>query len=237
VEIGADGGQDRIRGLEALMRWRHPERGMISPAEFIPVAEDTGRIRDLTNLALDMACRTLAGWRTRLPGAEDLYMAVNVSAKDMLRSDLTTVVRQTLAEHGLPPERLRLEVTETAMMQTGGATRGLLDELTALGVALSMDDFGSGYSSMGLLNRLPVDILKIDLGFVRMMDHGPRHLEIVKTIVDLAHNLGMRVVAEGVEHPRQRETLARLGCEYCQGYLFARPAPEEEMEALLAARL
>jgi diguanylate cyclase (GGDEF)-like protein/PAS domain S-box-containing protein len=236
VEI-AQGGQDRICGLEALMRWQHPERGLISPAEFIPIAEDTGKIRDLTDQALHMACRTLAGWRSRLPGAADLHVSVNVSAKDLLRSDLAAVVRQALADHALAPESLRLEVTETAMMRTGHVTKGLLQEITAMGVALSMDDFGAGYSSMGQLSRLPVDILKIDLGFVRMMDQGPRHLEIVKTIVDLAHNLGMRVVAEGVETTVQRETLSRLGCEYCQGFLFARPAPADEMEALLAARL
>ncbi|MDQ7830783.1 MAG: EAL domain-containing protein [Desulfovibrionaceae bacterium] len=237
VELGADGGQDRIRGLEALMRWRHPERGLISPAEFIPIAEETGKIRELTSLALTLACGTLAAWRSRLPGAADLYMAVNISAKDLLRSDLASMARHVLEVHGLPPDRLRLEVTETAVMQVGGASTALLAELTALGVRLSLDDFGTGYSSMSHLSRLPVDILKIDLGFVRMMDHGPRHLEIVKTIVDLAHNLGMRVVAEGVEHPRQRETLLGLGCEYCQGYLFARPAPADDMEALLAARL
>ncbi|NDY56136.1 EAL domain-containing protein [Desulfovibrio sulfodismutans] len=237
VELGADGGKDRIRGLEALMRWRHPERGLISPSEFIPIAEETGKIRELTSLALTLACRTLAGWRSRLPAAADLYMAVNVSAKDLLRSDLASVVRHALETFVLPPDRLRLEVTETAVMQVGGASLAFLGELTAQGVRLSLDDFGTGYSSMSHLSRLPVDILKIDLGFVRMMDHGPRHLEIVKTIVDLAHNLGMRVVAEGVEHPRQRETLFRLGCEYCQGYLFARPMPADDMEALLAARL
>jgi len=237
VELGADGGKDRIRGLEALMRWRHPERGLISPSEFIPIAEETGKIRELTSLALTLACRTLAEWRSRLPAAADLYMAVNVSAKDLLRSDLASVVRHALETFALPPERLRLEITETAVMQVGGASLSFLGELTAQGVRLSLDDFGTGYSSMSHLSRLPVDILKIDLGFVRMMDHGPRHLEIVKTIVDMAHNLGMRVVAEGVEHPRQRETLVRLGCEYCQGYLFARPMPADDMEALLAARL
>ncbi|MEF3695756.1 EAL domain-containing protein [Desulfolutivibrio sp.] len=237
VELGANGGKDRIRGLEALMRWRHPERGLISPSEFIPIAEETGKIRELTSLALALACRTLADWRSRLPAAADLYMAVNVSAKDLLRSDLASVVRHALETFALPPDRLRLEVTETAVMQVGGASLAFLGELTAQGVRLSLDDFGTGYSSMSHLSRLPVDILKIDLGFVRMMDHGPRHLEIVKTIVDLAHNLGMRVVAEGVEHPRQRETLFRLGCEYCQGYLFARPASADDMEALLAARL
>ena len=237
VELGADGGKDRIRGLEALMRWRHPERGLISPAEFIPIAEETGKIRELTSLALALACRALAGWRSRLPAAAGLYVAVNISAMDLLRSDLASVVRQVLESNGLPPDRLRLEVTETAVMQVGGAGAGFLKELTDHGVGLSLYDFGSGYSSMSHLSRLPVDILKIDLGFVRMMDHGPRHMEIVKTIVDLAHNLGMRVVAEGVEHPRQRETLLRLGCEYSQGYLFARPAPAGDMEALLATRL
>ncbi|KUG29418.1 diguanylate cyclase/phosphodiesterase (ggdef & eal domains) with pas/pac sensor(s) [hydrocarbon metagenome] len=164
-------------------------------------------------------------------------MAVNISAMDLLRSDLVSAVRHALESHALPPDRLRLEVTETAVMRVGGAGGAFLKELTDHGVGLSLDDFGSGYSSMSHLSRLPVDILKIDLGFVRRMDHGPRHMEIVKTIVDLAHNLGMRVVAEGVEHPRQRDTLFRLGCEYCQGYLFARPASADDMEALLAARL
>lgn len=237
VELGGKDGRDRIHGVEALLRWRHPERGLISPAEFIPVAEDTGRIGDLTNLALREACRILADWRKRLPQARELHVSVNISAKDLVRSDLAATVRDALADHGLPPQRLRLEVTETAMMQTGVATMRILEEITGMGVALSMDDFGTGYSSMGQLSRLPVDILKIDLGFVRMMEQGARHLEIVKTIVDLAHNLGMGVVAEGVEQTGQRDILHRLGCEYCQGYLFARPAPAREMESLLAARL
>ncbi len=233
VELGGPGEKNRVRGLEALLRWRHPERGLVSPAEFIPIAEDTGKIGEITRHALALACRALAGWRARLPEAEGLYVAVNVSAMDLLRADLTFSIRDALEKSGLPPDRPRLEITETAIMQSGGATMAVLNDITALGVGLSMDDFGTGYSSMSYLGRLPVDILKIDLGFVRMMDQGPQHLEIVTTIVNLAHNLGMRVVAEGVEHPHQKELLARLGCEFCQGYLFARPVPEDQVPALL----
>ncbi len=233
VELGGPGERDRVRGLEALLRWRHPERGLVSPAEFIPIAEDTGKIGELTRHALSLACRALAGWRARLPLAEGLYVAVNVSAMDLLRSDLLVSIHSALDAAGVPPDRLRLEITETAVMQSGGATMAVLSDIRAMGVGLSMDDFGTGYSSMSALCRLPVDILKIDLGFVRMMDQGPQHLEVVTAIVNLAHNLGKRVVAEGVEHPHQKETLARLGCEFCQGYLFARPAPEEEVESLL----
>ncbi|MBI3707874.1 MAG: EAL domain-containing protein [Proteobacteria bacterium] len=224
----------RVAGFEALLRWYHPTRGMISPVEFIPVTEDTGLIVPIGAYVLTEARRQLMAWRAEIgPAADDLTMAVNLSVRQLRDPEHIAVLQRLIELGGLPPGALKLEVTESAIIDdtTGIAER--LHALKACGVQLSLDDFGTGYSSLSYLHALPFDILKIDRSFIRRMNDGARNFNVVRAIVDLAHDLGMTVVAEGVERSAEIDMLRRLGCEFGQGYLFSPPLPAGKATELL----
>ncbi|BCS87086.1 two-component system response regulator [Pseudodesulfovibrio sediminis] len=219
-----------LYGFEALARWIHPERGMVNPGEFIPVAEDTGLIVELGSQILEQACTTMNQWREKYPIANNLTVAVNISAKQFAESSLPTEVEDILQRSGLPSDNLKLEITETVVMLDAMKSVNQLNFLKSLGVMLSIDDFGTGYSSMSYLQKFPTDQLKIDLSFVQRMEKAPENIEIIRAIVNMAHSLRLRVVAEGIETERQRDLLYSLQCDYGQGYLYSRPLPEKEAE-------
>jgi diguanylate cyclase (GGDEF)-like protein len=224
----------RIVSLEALVRWEHSERGLVSPVEFVHLAEETGLIFEIGEWALAEACRTAQGWRAEL-GA-DVTVNVNLSSKQFSQPNLVDQVADVLRETGLEPRRLRLEITESVIMENADSAVAMLQRLRELGARVGIDDFGTGYSSLAYLLRFPADTLKIDRSFIAAMTKGERNVQIVGSIVALGHGLGMEVVAEGVESPAQRELLLELGCRYAQGYLFSRPLDHERTRALLAER-
>jgi len=224
----------RITELEALIRWRHPERGVVPPLEFIPLAEETGLIVPIGNWVLTEACRQLREWQRRFERTEPLSMSVNLSVRELAEPGLTTRVAAAVAESGIDPHTLKLEITESFAIDDAERTRTMLDALRGLGVRIYLDDFGTGYSSLGYLHRLPLDAIKIDRTFVTRMDTGAAHLQLVNTVRTLAHNIGVAAVAEGVETAAQLDTLRAMGCEYAQGYLFSKPVPASDVERLLA---
>jgi len=224
----------RIVGFEALMRWQHPTRGMIGPEEFIFVAEETGLIRDLGWWSLREACRQMSTWRTRSKAYLDLTMSVNVSAKQLLQPHLVDEMSKLLRETALPPEALKLEITESAVMADPAAAAEMLQQIKSLGVRLAIDDFGTGYSSLSYLHRFPLDTLKIDRSFISGAADGSEGMEIARTIMPMAKNLRLDVVAEGVETIEQVGLLRRLQCKYAQGYYFSKPLAPEEVPPLLA---
>jgi PAS domain S-box-containing protein/diguanylate cyclase (GGDEF)-like protein len=219
----------RITGFEALARWEHPERGLILPDDFIPLAEETGLILPMGLWVLEEACRTLARWQER-PGGERLTMAINLSARQFTQPDLVERVGRVLRETGVRPGTVELEITESVILQHSTPVIETLQRLKALGVALHVDDFGTGYSSLSYLHRLPLDALKIDRSFVSGADAGS--LQIVRTIVAMAHALGVVVVTEGIETAELLGELRLLNCEYGQGFFFSRPVTSEAVEAL-----
>ncbi|MBW7903267.1 MAG: EAL domain-containing protein [Rhodocyclaceae bacterium] len=227
-----DAGSGRVAGVEALARWRHPERGLVAPAEFIPLAEETGLILPLGELVLRSACAQAKAWLDA--GQPDFHVAVNLSAKQMEQPNLRDIVLDALEESGLPPASLVLEITESVLMERTCEPIGILDELRALGVRVSIDDFGTGYSSLAYLKHLPADNLKIDRSFIQDLPDDDA-VSIVTGIIALAHSLRMKVVAEGVETPAQRDVLLGLGCDVLQGFLFSKPEPGEIIEAQLIA--
>jgi len=219
-QFAADG--ERLIGCEALARWRHPEQGVISPVQFIPVAEDTGLIHPLGDWVLESACRAL----TLLPpGCENLRMAVNLSPLQLRRPGWARKVLDTLQSLNIPPTRLELEVTEGVLMEGSEAMTGPLAELRAAGISIAIDDFGTGYSSLTYLRRFHVDRLKIDRGFVNELDDGGDGEAMVGAIIAMARSLHMETVAEGVETGFQSNRLAEMGCDVLQGYLLGRPLP------------
>ena len=224
-----------LSGFEALVRWRHPQRGIVAPGEFVPLAEETGLIVPIGFHVLREACRQMHEWHTRFPEMSHVAISVNVSGRQFSRSDLTGRVRDILRDTGLNPRALKLEITETVIMENAESIVDTLQELKGLGVRLSIDDFGTGYSSLGYLHRFPVDTLKIDRSFVKDMPASRDHLAIVSTIVALAHNLGINVIAEGPESREEVDGLRSLGCEYAQGYYFARPMDAKAAERYMAA--
>ena len=227
-----------ILAFEALMRWQHPALGPIAPARFIPLAEESGLIVPMGEWALLQACAQAAAWRRA--GHADLRIAVNVSAAQFQRPDWVATVRRALRDTGLAADALELEITESLLLQSGKATSANLFELRRLGVGIAIDDFGTGYSSLSYLHRLPISTLKIDQSFVREIGivpaDGHEDAPIIRTIIALAHNLGLSVVAEGVETEAQRDLLVALGCEGLQGFLLHRPLNLPEADALLARR-
>ncbi len=223
-----------IVGAEALVRWRHPTRGLVGPAQFIPLAESSGLIVELGRWVLHEACRAAAAWPTHAEGAA-VGVTVNVSARQLLHPALPGHVADALAASGLSPARLTLEITESVLMHDTDATLATLHTLKALGVRLAVDDFGTGYSSLRYLQRFPVDVLKIDKSFVDGLARGPQDAALARTIVALGGLLSLRTVAEGVEHAAQREQLLAMGCELAQGYLFARPMEDGALRGLLGA--
>ncbi|HEX8097883.1 MAG TPA: EAL domain-containing protein, partial [Pyrinomonadaceae bacterium] len=222
-----------LRGFEALVRWQHPEHGFISPAEFVPVAEETGLIIPIGHWVLQQACRQMREWQEQFPHHPPLMISVNLSSKQFTQPDLIEQIKLVLDETGLNPASLKLEITESVVMENIETAIGMLRQLRALGVESSIDDFGTGYSSLSYLHRFPATTLKIDRSFVsRMNDHG-ENVEIVRTVLMLARNLSMSVVAEGVETREQLEQLQRLGCELGQGYLFSKPVAAGQATAIL----
>ncbi len=222
----------RIVGVEALARWEHPELGVLEPSEFVPLAEQTGLIIALTSAVLDEALARLAAWRAL---GHDVSIAVNLSARSFLDAGLADEIPSVLAERGVPPECLELEITESMLMHDPVRARTTLERLAAVGVSVSVDDFGTGYSSLAHLKRLPVDTLKIDKSFVLNMTEDAADEAIVRSMIELAHNLGMRVVAEGVESAATWLRLAALGCDLAQGFHLSRPLPASGLLALLEA--
>ena len=208
-------------GFEALVRWQRHD-GLVPPAEFIPLAEETGLIVPIGRWVLGEACRQARAWQAQFPEAPVLSMAVNLSVRELSQVDMSRQVEQVLRETGLAAQRLKLEITEGILMGNAEDSIALLSRLKALGVELHVDDFGMGYSSLGYLHRFPLDALKIDRSFTARINGSEDNLEIVRTIVSLAHNLGLVVIAEGVEEPEQLTRLKELGCEYAQGYFFSR---------------
>jgi EAL domain-containing protein (putative c-di-GMP-specific phosphodiesterase class I) len=220
-------------GVEALVRWQHPERGLIGPDQFIPLAEDTGLILPLGAWMLETALSQLQRWRRAMPEAHDLWMAVNLSPRQLTDPDLIHKVARALAETGVPPGNLHLELTETAVMNSVDASTATLDALRQLGVHLIIDDFGTGYSSLARLKKLPVTALKVDRSFVDGLGSDSSDLSIVDAIINLADSLALGVIAEGVETREQLEILQSLGATMGQGYLWARPLSAAELATWL----
>ena len=224
----------RIAGFEALVRWRHPRRGLLGPMEFITLAEETGLIGQIGAWVLEEACRRMRGWQKRYPSDPQLTVSVNLSIRQFNQIDLVTEIVETLARSGWRGGRLKLELTESALMQNATRAAHILNQLKAADIDVSLDDFGTGYSSLSYLHALPFDTLKIDKSFIAGMGLERSKLEIVRAILLLAHNLKMDVVAEGVETVEQLAQLRALDCEYAQGYLFAPPLDAEAAETLLS---
>ncbi len=226
-------GSGRLVGVEALLRWRHPERGWLAPGAFLRLAEETGMIVAIGEWALTTAARDARAWLGQ--GLPPLACAVNLSARQFHQQDLPRLVRGVLAETKLPPECLELEITEGTAMQDAEHTVAVLHELKAMGIRLAIDDFGTGFSSLAYLKRFPLDTLKIDQSFVRHLTSDDNDAAITRAVITLGHSLGLRVVAEGVETAEQLVRLQREGCDAVQGYLFGRPVPASELVQILRA--
>jgi len=226
--------EDRtLMGVEALVRWRHPQRGVVPPDEFIPFAEQHGLIAKIDAFVLAEACRQFAEWTSRGGWPAVFTMAVNVSGTELSDADFARRVAEVIRRENMPPEKLCLEITETALVVESGDVQDTLLALSDLGVRIALDDLGTGYSTLAHLQRMKVDILKIDRSFVAQISRSPRDREIVAAVTAMSHALGMRVVGEGIETSHQRDTLAELDCDQGQGFLFARPMPPEAVAALV----
>jgi len=219
-----------ISGCEALLRWHHPERGLISPAHFVPVAEETGLIVPIGEWVLRQACAEAATWPA------DVKVAVNLSPVQFKNQPLAQLVISALAASGLPSQRLELEITESALLQSSSTTMHMLHQLRDLGVRIAMDDFGTGYSSLKYLRSFPFDKIKIDRSFVKDLANEDGALAIVQAIISLANSLNMTTTAEGVETEQQLERLRAVGCVEMQGYLFSAPKRAPEITQLFARR-
>ncbi|HKP97328.1 MAG TPA: EAL domain-containing protein [Fibrobacteria bacterium] len=226
---------DRITGFEALVRWQHPTRGLVPPMEFIPFAEESHFINEIGKTVLNEACARMKSWQRGRAGRRDLTISVNVSGKQFRQPDLIRQIEHVLASTGLDPECLKLEITETAIMDDPDAAAQTLLALRDKGISLQIDDFGTGFSSLGYLHKFPMQALKIDRSFVNMIGQQGENAEISSTIIAMAHNLGMQVIAEGIETPMHLRCLKEMGCEFGQGFLFSRPVDETSAEKLIAA--
>jgi EAL domain-containing protein (putative c-di-GMP-specific phosphodiesterase class I) len=222
----------RFIGAEALVRWRHPQLGMVAPDRFIPLADDTGQIHQIGEWVLARACAEARRWH--LAGHPDLSVAVNFSATQFRREHLAASVRAALEASALPPERLEIEITEAAAMQDAECTIEILGALKATGVRVAIDDFGTGYSSLAYLKRLPIDIVKIDKSFMREVPKDAENAAIVRTVVALGRTLKLQRHAEGVETAEQLEFLRAEGCDRAQGYLLGKPLPADAFLSLAA---
>jgi len=229
-------GTRSVVGFEALIRWQHPTQGIISPNEFIPLAEEIGLVTNLDYWALQTACRQLAAWQTAFPNLSDLRISVNLSAQDLQRSDLLEEVDRVLTQTQLNSRCLTLEITESMLIEDVDSTISLLNQLQERGIQISVDDFGTGYSSLSYLHCLPVDNLKVDRSFVNQIQPDKPDHQIVETIVRLSDQLKLDAIAEGIETPLQLERLQHLGYKFGQGYLFSKPLSCQAAEALLASK-
>lgn len=224
---------ERVVGVEALVRWNHPRRGLVQPLDFIPIAEETGLIVPLGRWVLREACRQAHSWWHDLPEGDQISVAVNVSGRQLQDAFFVSDVAEALADSGLLPSRLVLEITETVIMHRTEAMVQRLQELKALGIHLAIDDFGTGYSSLSYLQQFPIDIIKIDRAFVEGMERDAAGAALTRTIIGLGWTLGLSTIAEGIEFTQQRETLTELGCKLGQGFLFARPLSVADATAVL----
>jgi EAL domain-containing protein (putative c-di-GMP-specific phosphodiesterase class I) len=224
----------RIVGLEALIRWAHPERGLVSPMDFIPLAEESGLILPIGDWGLEEVCRQIQKWCIEDPGHHSLRVCVNLSARQFSREGLADHVEALLHQSGVSSGQLGLEMTESSLIPDMSTALEVLGSLRRLGVSLLMDDFGTGYSSLSYLHSFPIDVLKIDRSFVGRVTEGEQPLQIVRTIIELARVLGMDVVAEGIETGEQYRLLRDLGCRFGQGFLFARPLAADQITQLLS---
>ncbi len=225
----------KIEAFEALMRWVHPEKGLIPPTRFIPIAEATGMIVAMGKSIMRAACRQTRAWQIKIPHAANLRASVNLSVKEFSKPALVNSISGILEETGLEPRCMKIEITESAIMESIEFVTKTLKALREMSIELSIDDFGTGYSSLSYLHRFPMNTLKIDQAFVREMHIAPENLQIIKTIITLAHALDMTVIAEGIEDETQLNILRELGCEYGQGFLFSKPLAPAEAEVLLAS--
>jgi EAL domain-containing protein (putative c-di-GMP-specific phosphodiesterase class I) len=223
----------QVTGLEALARWEHPQRGYIPPAEFIPLAEETGLVAQIGAWVLEEACRQASDWQVKREGAPPFVISVNLSARQFQEPGLVEQVARVLAMSGVRPELLRLEITESVVVQEAGSARETLQALKALGVQIAIDDFGIGYSSLAYLTRLFADTVKIDRSFVAAVDQDERAQPIIGAIASLAHALGMDVTAEGIEDAAQLAHVREAGCDRAQGYFFSHPIPADKAADLL----
>jgi len=224
----------RVVGAEALIRWNNPELGLLSPDEFIPVAEDCGLIFPIGEWVLRTACAQMKQWHRA--GHGDLHVAVNLSARQFQQHDLTSMIERILEETGLPPSSLDIEITESTAMDNAEMSLAIMTRLKQMGIRLSIDDFGTGYSSLSYLKKFPIDTVKIDQNFVRDLTASPNDGAIISAVISMARALNLRVVAEGVETEEQLEFLRRQHCETIQGFLYSHPLPAEEFEGVLVAR-
>jgi diguanylate cyclase (GGDEF)-like protein len=220
----------RVQAAEALLRWRHPVRGIVSPDDFIPLAEESGLIVPIGRWVLEQACLQASAWHA---AGREIAVSVNVSAHQLGREDFAEDVRRSLARSGLDPASLMLEVTETTLIRDVAAACEHLEEIKALGVSVAIDDFGTGYASLSQLQRLPADILKVDRSFIAALEEGPQSHDLLQAILGVGRSLSLRVIAEGIETEEQLETVRAMGCEMVQGFLLGRPAPAEALEGLL----
>jgi EAL domain-containing protein (putative c-di-GMP-specific phosphodiesterase class I) len=224
-----------VAGFEALLRWNHPRLGRIGPAEFIPIAEETGLIVDLGHFALERAAHQLALWQRAMPAqAAPVFMSVNVSSRQLLRHDLIQDIKGVLSRNVLSPGTFKLEITESLVMENPELAAQMLARIRELGAGLSLDDFGTGYSSLAYLQRFPFDTIKIDQQFVRGSSRGGARPVILRSIIALAHDLNMEVVAEGAETDSDAVELYQLGCHFAQGYIFGEPMTAEQARQLVA---
>jgi diguanylate cyclase (GGDEF)-like protein/PAS domain S-box-containing protein len=226
-------GSGEIVGLEALVRWNHPERGLLDPGQFVPIAEDSGLIESIGRWVQETACRQALGWHDLRPDERPLDVAVNLSARQVAHRDLAGSVREILARTGLDPVNLRLEVTESVLVEESASATATLEALSEIGVRLVLDDFGTGYSSLAYLNRFPFDALKIDRSFVEGLGVEQERTAIVEAVIGMARALSLDAIAEGVENEAQLSELRRLGCDYAQGHLFSRPLAPQKVTSLL----
>lgn len=222
-----------LSGFEALVRWQHPEKGLISPADFIPVAEETGMIVPIGRSMLHEACRQAASWNRRLSAGQAISVSVNLAARQLQSPELLADIATALADSALPPALLKLEITESNMMTNPEQAIDLLRSMKAMGIRLMLDDFGTGYSSLSYLHRLPIDTLKIDRSFVRNVHRNDKDRHFIETIVGLAHKLGHDLVCEGIELACQASILTGMGVEYGQGFLYSRPVAAHEAEMFI----
>jgi len=222
-----------VRVVEALLRWQHPERGLVPPDEFIPLAQQTGLIKPLTVYVIDEALRQCRAW---LDDGLQLMIAVNISARNLVDAGFPGQVAGLLERWEISPDLLEFEITESAMLTDPGRTKLILEQLSGMGIRLSIDDFGTGYSSLAYLKRLPVSEIKVDRSFVMSMDQDEDDATIVRSTIDLGRNLGLDVVAEGVENEQVWKRLRQLGCTVAQGYYLSRPVPAPELQAWLLHR-
>ncbi|MBN1630892.1 MAG: EAL domain-containing protein, partial [Thermoleophilia bacterium] len=228
-----DLGTGTVRSLEALIRWHHPERGVVFPREFLPVAESSGLIVALGEMCLEEVCSQISRWQSPACPAARLPIGFNVSPRQLTEPDFVSNVAALLAEWRIPPERLTLEITESALIRDPGKARQVMQELRSMGMFLCLDDFGTGWSSLHHLSTFPVQQLKIDQSFVSRLAQGNTDYEVVRSLTSLAHTLGLQVTGEGVERSEQWRLLEDIGCDYAQGYYVARPMDPDELHQFL----